>query len=131
MVKQIAILNAEKWILGNGRFWKPINRQRALGGGWGGGGPHPSLPSNVVLQCTTCTTLNQDLPNQTKAHWTLLSLKISWKNCKLEVRRAFCNNSNYYCIKSLKKCPKKKRCDKSMCLKISWKKCKLEVRRVF
>ena len=27
---------------------KPINRRRALGGGWGGGGPNPSLPPNVV-----------------------------------------------------------------------------------
>ena len=44
---------------------KGINRERALGGGWGGGGPNPLPPSNVVLHTTTYTTQNQDLPSRT------------------------------------------------------------------
>ena len=46
MVTEILILNAENVILSNGNFWKPINRRRAIGGGWGGGGPNP--PTNHV-----------------------------------------------------------------------------------
>ena len=44
---------------------KGINRERALGGGWGGGGPNPPIPPNVVLHTTTYTTQNQDLPSRT------------------------------------------------------------------
>ena len=40
---------------------KPINRHRALGGGWGGGGPNPSLPPNVVLHTTIYITQNKIL----------------------------------------------------------------------
>ena len=83
--------NFGRWKIhfGGRSFWKPINRQRALGGGWGGGGPNPPLPSNVVPQCTTCTTLNQDLPSGIAHSRTKWSLKISWKKCTLEVRRVF------------------------------------------
>ena len=88
-------------------FWKPINRSRALGGGWGGGGPNPLLPSNVVPHTTIYITQNQNLPHEIAAQYTTPSQKISWKKCNPEVRHAFCNNKKFYWIKSLKYHPKK------------------------
>ena len=88
-------------------------------------------PSNVVPQCTTCTTLNQDLPSRTVHSWTNLSSKISWKKCNLEVRRAFCNTHKCYWSKSPKKSTKKKPSVKIDVLKNQLKKCKLGVRHAF
>ena len=108
MFRQKWILNVEKLILVEGWFSKPINRRHALGGGWGGGGPNPPLPSNVVPHTTTYITQNRDLPNQTKPPCPKLSWKFSWKTRKLEVRRAFCNNGKVCRSKSLEKSCKRK-----------------------
>ena len=83
-------------ILVEGHFWKPINRSRTLGGGWGGGGPNPPLPPNVVPHTTTYITQNQNLPNEIAAQYTTLSRKISRKKCNLEVRHAFEKNKKLY-----------------------------------
>ena len=62
---------------------KPINRHRALGGGWGGGGPNPfPLPqtSIVVPHTQIHVTENSDLSPWSKSHGTQLTQKIIWKN---------------------------------------------------
>ena len=121
MPEQTLILNAEKRILVEQWFWKPINRRHALGGGWGGGGPNPSLPPNVVPQCTTCITLNQDLVHQTEPSCTNVSPKISWKSCKLEVGRVF-GNTRKVCSSKTPKWPcKKSHRRKWASPKLSWK----------
>ena len=68
---------------------KGINRSDALGGGWGGGGPNPPLPPNVVPHTTIYITQNQNLPNETVADDTTQPQKISRKKGKVGVRHAF------------------------------------------
>ena len=83
-------------ILVEGHFWKPINRSRALGGGWGGGGPNPPLSPNFVPHTTIYITQNQNLPNEIAAQHPTRPLKIIQKKCKLEVRHAFDKNKKFY-----------------------------------
>ena len=114
-----------------GAHQKSINRRRALGGGWGGGGPNPSPPSNVVPQCTTLTTLNQDPPSRTQHTLRKWSSEISRKKCNLEVRRAFCKTRDSLTNQKSEKVPRKKTTRKMNLLENQSKKCKLEVGRAF
>ena len=71
---------------------KPINRHRALGGGWGGGGPNPSLSLKCRTPYINPRHSKQRFEPLVKVALNTIDTKNHLKKCKLEVRRVFCTN---------------------------------------